>query len=251
MTKRVYFYCEPGSMEHYFYFEKADNAAQLEALYSLRYQVYCEERGFIPKDRYPDGRESDQYDDNSLHFGAYLSGGQVAGTVRLIKDDAVQQLPLFVKCDINEADLPADISGANSAEISRLAVSKEVRRRNGDGNLGVNAQAIRPMPMGRMGKRRLCPELILGLYKSMYHETKRRGIKYWLAAMEPSLAKLLSRFHFHFQEIGPEVDYYGIVKPYLANVEDIEWAVHNHDPELLKGFTEGLEPEFIPNLTSQ
>jgi len=249
MTKRVHFYCEPGSMEHYFYFEKADTATQLEALYSLRYQVYCEERGFIPKEMCPDRMESDQYDDKSLHFGAYLNGGQVAGTVRLVKEDLIQQLPLFVKCDINESDLPGDISGANSAEISRLAVSKEVRRRKGDGDLGVNVQAMRPM--GRNGKRRICPELILGLYKSMYHETKRRGIKYWLAAMEPSLAKLLSRFHFQFQEIGPEIDYYGIVKPYLANVEDIEWAVYSHDPQLFASFAEGLEPQYIPNLTSQ
>lgn len=237
-------------MEHYFYFERIKAPLKLEALYSLRYKVYCEERGFIPKEMCPDQRETDRYDDRSLHFGAYLLDGEVAGTVRLVKAPTINELPLFKRCAIDREALPYGVNGSNSAEISRLAVSKHMRRRRGDGTYSSDSPQTQPVSL-RSGKRRVCPELILGLYKAMYHETKRSGIKYWFAAMEPSLAKLLSRFYFQFEEIGPEVDYYGLVRPYVASVEDIEWAVHNRDPDLLSNFTDGLEDRYMPHLTRQ
>jgi hypothetical protein len=67
--------------------------------------------------------------------------------------------------------------------------------------------------------------------------------------MEPSLVKLLRRINIQFKEIGPEVDYYGSVKPYIASVSDIEWSIYTHSPELFASFTNGLDLTYIPTFT--
>ena len=44
------------------------------------------------------------------------------------------------------------------------------------------------------------------------------GITDWLAVMEPSLLRLLSRFGIDFAPLGPLVNYHGLRQPSHANV---------------------------------
>jgi len=80
----------------------------------------------------------------------------------------------------------------------------------------------------------------------MYQFSKRQGLTHWLAAMEKTLLRLLHRYQFGFKPIGPEVDYYGPVTPYLAEIAQMEEGVRQRHPELFAQFAQGLAPEFLP-----
>ena len=245
MPERIYFFCDRNNPVHYFHFEQLDGTRALADSYALRFQVYCTERGFLPEAAYPECQEVDEYDASASHFAGFHLNGDLAGTARLVHG-SLESLPLSRKCLVEPGALPADIGSAGVAEISRLAVSKTFRRRLMDGVLPETKEGTRenrPVPMQR---RRNCPELVLGLYKALYHQSKRAGTRYWFAAMEGSLAKLLNRFHFEFRPIGPETDYYGPVRPYVASLSDLEAAVHKNTPDLFWSFMDGLEPEHLP-----
>jgi len=80
-----------------------------------------------------------------------------------------------------------------------------------------------------------------GLYREMYQESKRLGITHWIALMEKSLWRLLSSHGFVFNQIGEEVDCYGPVFPYLADIAKIEQELRKKDPDLYEYFTQGLK----------
>lgn len=246
MRSRIHFVCDRRSMLSHFSFGLLRSRHDLLTSYALRFQVYCAERGLLPAANYPDGVESDDLDARSLHFGAfYCADESMAGTVRLILG-GLDRLPVATKCAIDPALMPRAALGGSVAEISRLAVSRHFRRRDTDGVLPDERAVAGALPASRRELRRGCPELVLGLYKAMYHETKRRGIEYWFAAMEHSLARLLQRFNFSFHPVGPEVDYYGPVTPYVARIDDLEAEVFANRPELLREMADGLEPWLMP-----
>src|SRR5690606_15783528 len=106
------------------------------------------------------------------------------------------------------------------------------RRRKNDGFYGfdtvsdfdgvdVNLTSTQAQATDNIPHRRSKPEIVLGLYKTMYQASKRQGITHWLAAMERSLLRLLTRYNIGFQPIGPELDYFGPVVPYIAAIADI------------------------------
>ena len=88
--------------------------------------------------------------------------------------------------------------------------------------------------------------MAFGLYRAMYQESKRTGILYWLALMEKSLWKLLSIHGLVFRPIGPEVDFLGPVRPYLAEIRQLEGGIASRFPQFLEYFVTGLEPELRP-----
>lgn len=211
-----------------FSFARAAGAEALDDIFALRFRVYCEERKLIDSREFPSTRERDEYDDRSLHFRAAGHDGSLLGTVRLVRSSSLR-FPLERYCAIPANAFPNG-TRESTAEISRLAISKARIRetlRNG------RSQASRP-------------NVVLGLFKVMYQESKREGITHWLAAMEPSLIRLLNHYHIPFKPIGPQIDYHGWVTPCLARVSDIEANIHRHCPEFLAQFFKGLEPEYLP-----
>jgi len=114
-----------------FEFRKVDQDKQLlDEIYRLRYKVYCDEWGFEKPEDHPDGIEIDDYDKHSAHFAAFWEdGGSMIGTVRLIRSSE-SGFPLFRHCTV-DADLSFLREDA-MGEISRLAISKELRRRRPD-----------------------------------------------------------------------------------------------------------------------
>jgi len=223
---------------------RIDGTDYLDGSYRLRYEVYCHEVGFLDARDYPDGRERDAYDADAIHFGAIRDDDQVVGTVRLVPWSG-RGFPMLDHCpvDIPEAQKP------HAVEVSRLAVSRMFRRREGDGLYGMAQDRAKLDEIPRQKgdpRRKPRPEVVVGLYKAMYHESKRLGITHWYAAMEPLLARLLARFNFVFRPIGPEVDYYGPVQPYMAAIDEIEKHVFRSSPIMFWAFCDGLESEFLP-----
>ncbi|PWB59891.1 MAG: PEP-CTERM/exosortase system-associated acyltransferase [Nitrosomonadales bacterium] len=237
----------------YFDFCVIDGTRYLQDSYALRYEVYCNEQHFLAPECYPSRLEIDSYDDHAIHVGAINREGVLAGTLRLVLPSALG-FPLLEHCSLfSEYDYLTDSANPaplSAVEISRLAVSKSYRRRANDGLYGVAETGDNMTPQQRDGeapRRRSRPELVLGLYRTMYQYSKRQGITYWLAAMEKTLLRLLHRYQFGFKPIGPEVDYYGPVTPYLAEIAEMEKGVRQRHPDLFAEFAQGLSPEFMPS----
>jgi N-acyl-L-homoserine lactone synthetase len=75
-----------------------------------------------------------------------------------------------------------------------------------------------------------------GLFREMYRASREAGICYWLAAMEPSLQRLLGRFGFEFSQAGDPIEYYGRVIPYVAEIETLEQRVADRRPGVFTYF---------------
>jgi len=226
-------------------FKRADSPEELDEIFRLRYQVYCNESHFLNPEKYPDGKESDKYDPFSVYFTASDQYGMI-GAMRIILDSTLG-FPFEEHCRgklrINVKDIPRK----RSVEVSRLVISKRFRRRTNDGltygpdfddsvtgsDLKDIAKRVRPMAFG--------------LYREMYQESKRRGITHWYALMEKPLCFLLRMHGFVFNPIGEDVDVYGMVTPYMAVVEDVERSVYKKSPEFANEyFIRGLEPQYLP-----
>jgi N-acyl amino acid synthase of PEP-CTERM/exosortase system len=210
----------------------------LETVFALRYKVYCIDCGFLPAKQYPDGLEHDEFDRHSSHFCAIDRHKQVVGAVRLVRPPVTKQFPYQEKCGriFDDVILPPR---ERCAEISRLVVDRNYHRRAGELPEGICVTYVedRPPPAG-VERRANRPEIVLGLYRALYQHSRREGIHYWYAAMERTLARALQRFHFEFEPIGPEGDYFGPVAPYLASLDDLERSVGQHNEALLRWFQE-------------
>lgn len=204
-------------------------AAYKQAL-QLRYQVYCVERDFLSPEDYPEGVETDEHDKGAAHFYAFDEDEELVGYVRLVSPDANLQFPIQRHCQV--VGLPALPCPSESAEISRLMVRADYRRRRGDRLSGVTAEQNSAAFAGE--RRHEAPQILMSLYRQMYAFSCESGIRYWYAAMEKPLARSLLRLRFAFEAIGPETDYYGPVAPYLADLRKLEANLGAHRPELLK-----------------
>jgi N-acyl-L-homoserine lactone synthetase len=198
---------------------RIDNDPELlEASYRLRYQVYCVERSFLSTADYPDQLERDEFDRYSLHLGVVDHHGELRATSRLI-EVSVFGLPLFRHCQIFPTEAERFRPTYRFAEVSRLCM----RRQRGD-----RASVIPTM------------------YKALYQFSKRAGYTHWLVATERGLHRLLTNFGFPFRPIGPQIDYFGPVAPYLMDFQEFDQIVLSGTRPHLATFTDGLEPEFHP-----
>ncbi|BCB26566.1 hypothetical protein SKTS_14520 [Sulfurimicrobium lacus] len=243
--------------QSHFDFSVIDNAANLRDSYALRYEVYCHERGFLVPENYPSRLETDYFDQHSIHVGGVNKEGMLVGTLRLVLPSPLG-FPLFEHCELfPEYQYLADPDRQDqfyAAEISRLAVSKSYRRRKNDGLYDLASEedgGAFERNGNEVAHQRHRPEIILGLYKAMYQASKRQGVTHWFAAMEKTLLRLLRRYNFDFKPIGPELDYYGPVIPYLAAISDIEAGVRQRCPDMLEEFVQGLEPELVPAIARE
>lgn len=216
-----------------FVFKKIDfnDSAMMEQLYRLRFEVYCRECNFIREADYPRQREQDEHDAQSVHFAAFNSYGEVVGTLRMILPGALP-LPIKTHCpDIH-------FEGTSYAEISRLVISRRLRRRAQD-QLYYEPQVEDIKVASNSGEflRRARP-MAFGLYREMYRESKRLGTERWYTLMEKGLWLLLAIHGFKFESIGDEVDFYGLVRPYLGKVSVIEQDVQKKFPQFFEYFVE-------------
>ncbi|MEQ9395863.1 GNAT family N-acyltransferase [Haliea sp.] len=183
----------------------------LQAIYRLRYRVYCEERGFFPPGDYPDGVECDAYDAHSVNFAAFDQDGLVAAAVRLVCPDEARGLPYQQHCPLFDDILLPD--PARSGEVSRLVLNKGFRTPPGGGSTGT---------------------VVMEVYRAMYQYSREQGIRYWYAAMERPLVRMLARIGVVFERIGPRADYCGPVAPYLLDLEELDRHLACCNPDFLQ-----------------
>ncbi len=216
-----------------------DEHELMQEVYKLRFQVYCRECGFIKEENYPQCLEKDEYDAQSVHFAALNDAGHVVGTMRMIVPGELN-LPIERHCpDITIKPDPLPEMGY--AEISRLVISKQLRRRRDDGMYYEPQVDDKKVNGAQNDFLRRAKPMAFGLYRELYHESKRRGITYWYALMEKSLWLLLRIHGFRFDCIGEEVDVYGPVKPYLGKLPVMEQEVRRKFPKFFEYFIENLD----------
>jgi len=232
-----------------FIFRKIDTPQLLQEAYKLRFQVYCKECNFIREADYPQGYETDEFDRHSVHFGAFErlpdgKEGRLIGSSRLILPTC-KKFPIEQHCP----DLAIDrnvVRREKCAEVSRLTISKLYRRRAHDGlYYEPRIEDTQVEDKGQYFMRRVRP-MAFGLYRAMYQECKRVDIRHWLALMEKTLWLLLKIHGFVFKPVGHEVDFYGMVTPYIVTIADLEKNVIQKFPQFVPFFMENLEPELQP-----
>ncbi|HOY08965.1 MAG TPA: PEP-CTERM/exosortase system-associated acyltransferase [Candidatus Omnitrophota bacterium] len=202
-----------------------DEPRLMDQIYRLRYEVYVSEFGYVDSKHYPDGLEYDRYDQQAQHFAAIDPDGDVVGAVRLILPGELA-LPLEEQCP--SAYNPKQVCAhVRFAEMSRLIISKKLRNRG---------PFIRPCQENRKACegnnsdvvcRCFAKCIIIGLCSYVFEESQRLNITHWYALMEKKLYLLLALYGFKFNSIGPEINYYGSVFPYVVSLLEIERSIHN------------------------
>jgi len=234
-----------------FRFGLVENPEVLKDTFRMRYEVYVQEFGFEKKEDHPGGLETDDYEEESIHFACLNESDSVVGTIRLVLDSP-KGFPLehAVRTTfVGEKPHPSKM-----AEISRLTVSKDLRRRKEDGMYGVESYLTQKeggvlpddgsIPEEMQGRKN--PIIVLGLYQVMYQESRRLGLTHWYMITEKKLFYALRKYGFLFHQIGEPVQYHGERIPYLGIIEEIEKKLINENPDMLKIMLTGLEKEYHP-----
>lgn len=214
-----------------------DRDKLLRGIFRLRYQVYVNEWRFEAAADHPGGLESDLYDAHSVHYFARdKNEGKIVATVRVILNSELG-FPIEKHFDIDEQIHPVDKD--RIGEVSRLAVSKEYRKRAIDRAIfGTGDYDPRHIPRyideGRNFRRHCEHELVRGLYLSIYRDSKQRQLTHWYAVMSRGLFIILKRWGISFRQVGPAKNYHGVRAPYLVSIESIEHSLATVNPRLLE-----------------
>lgn len=221
-----------------FDFRKISHDDQLlNEVYKLRYKVYCDEWGFERPEDHPGGLEQDEFDAHSAHFVAIRKHDQkLVGTSRIIFHSDLG-FPIEGHCHINEEIRNSDKT--HWGEISRLAVSKEFRKRVGDDSIYINEDPlIYDVDSTFKEKRKNENQIVIGLYRCIYRESLESGLTHLYAVMAKGLFLLLHRIGISFIQAGPGVEYHGIRTPYFGCIQEILDDFSRNNNNLYRCFIE-------------
>jgi len=237
-----------------FRFGEASTGELKNKIYRLRYEVYALEFGFENPDDFPDKLEKDIYDQYSVHFIALNEDDDIIGTVRMILNSE-KGFPVEHASEITDfEDRP---SPDKITEVSRLAVSKRLRRRPEDGMHGVESYitqaqgGVSDIPRQKADaekEKRQRPVIVLGLYRAVYHKCKELGITHMYMITEDKLFHALYKFGFIFKKVGKSVEYHGKRTPYATSWNTIEKHMNKNHPELLDFLLFKLDKKYHPIL---
>ena len=195
---------------------------RMDSIYGLRYKVYCEERGFENPADFPDGIETDEYDEHAVHF-ATIRNNRIIGTARIILNTG-NGFPLEKHATIN-GDILNCIHRENIGEISRFAFSKDYRKSfphkpvTDYQGFAASREALRTTEALEFES-----ETMIRLYRSIFKECRRKNLTHLIAIMADSLCRLLNKNGIAFIPIGPPVNYHGRRTPCICNIEK---TMHN------------------------
>lgn len=216
-----------GRLFHrYFEIVPATSDALRDEVFRIRYDVYCDELGWEEQDRYPDGREMDEYDRHAFHcLLLHKPSATYAGCVRLVhlpRDEPGIVLPFEDACAgrlYPEADAIFQRGRDGVGEISRLAVRSRFRRRENEHHA---PEGQLPDPEGPRDPRRKTPPISMGLYLAAACSGLTTGKHGVFALMEPKLARRLRGFGIHFHQVGDGIEHRGLRAPFYISREDLQ-----------------------------
>ena len=195
--------------------------------YRIRHAVYCEELGYEPARA--DGLETDAYDGRSAHcLLQSVRNDDFVGCVRLIladPNDPQAPMPFEALCkdalDRSIVD-PAALDRRTIAEVSRLAVVAQYRRRRGEQKVPLG---IDESDFGTPDRPRF-PYIAAGLYLGMIAQARHHGVNTLFMLTERRLAKQLARLGVNLRTIGTPIEHRGIRYPSMMSVQEVIDGLH-------------------------
>lgn len=239
---------------NYFHFEEVlPGTDGFDDYQEARYDVFCDELGRVQ----PTGQfnrrghpiETDRFDPYSRHFIArHKVSGVIAGFMRVIMPNRMG-LNVGDRYIIDQP-LPYGVTMDRVGEISRLAVTPGFRRRHSDEGKPVQGDPESEMTLRAEGMRQHQPELVLGLYREVYHLCQNEGVDYCVAAMDRRFSRLLNTLGFPFLAVGPVNE---TVSPprrvYLISAKEMERSLGSRENCILRFMQaqlKRLEPAPVP-----
>lgn len=189
----------------------------LEKVFRIRHQVYCEELGFEP--HRADQLERDEFDKHAIHCLLLHKPSQTyVGCVRLVMADSHAPelgFPFEQVCGRSPRWEDDRAGRKKFGEISRLAITANFRRPR---NFVAQVDGGRSLPDARDEEsRRLFPSIAVGLYLAVAAMGLSKGLEGVFAMMEPRLARQLSHFGIHCEQVGAAVEHRGTRVPYFIS----------------------------------
>lgn len=226
----------------YFKVVVADTPELLEEVFRIRFQVLCVEQRLPGFDisNYPDGLESDSYDQHSCHILLqHRDSGDFMGTVRLIMFDPMNPekpfpMELHTRFDPELFDI-TKLSRRHTAEISRFVILERYIRRRAD---RCTAKNIEGNKKNTVTERRCFPNIGLSFVVGILRLSAQYDLKNWVSVMDPALNRLLSYFGADLNPVGPLIDYHGLRRPYFIRIIDAVNKMHSKDREAWELATE-------------
>lgn len=208
----------------------------MEDVFRLRYRVYCEEKKFLPAADYPDGLETDEFDEISTHIIVHGEDTSPKGYLRVVESDDQRKLPLFAHGMTADAEFPIPAAGG-AVEISRMMVSSDYRKKLRSPDDGFRALGTLVDPPARNAS-----DLIqLKLLRLAYHRAMEIDARWFVAAIEPAQGRKLGMLGFPNRPIGPVADYYGSVRPHAIDMRELERKLQNDCPAVWAFFEDRSE----------
>ncbi len=217
---------------------RCDTPELVREAQKLRYQVYCVETGFEDPLENPGGLETDEADAHALHsLLVHKPSGAIAGTVRLIlpdPDKTHRGLPAIGLSPVLQAASYGSLPILQTAEISRFSISKQFRRRAGD---GLYPAASSPDVLN-INDPRVIPSITFGLMRAVVAMTREAGMTHLVAVVEPPLIRLLARFGIRFERTGERVDYHGVRHPLHRDMTELLREIYERDFDVWQTVTD-------------
>jgi N-acyl amino acid synthase of PEP-CTERM/exosortase system len=192
-----------------------------EEAFKIRHNVYCEELAF--EDVKPNGQEKDEFDEQSIFsLIKHKPSDTFTSCVRLVTSQQPDQLlPIEKYClgAITNTGLSPERFNRNEiAEISRLAVKADFRRRKADRYKGSATGVISETSYSEK-ELRCFPFIAIGLYMAAATMAMNTGIRHVYVMMEPRLARSMKFIGIAFEQLGAPIEYHGLRAPYYINPE--------------------------------
>ncbi|MBA6391062.1 PEP-CTERM/exosortase system-associated acyltransferase [Colwellia sp. BRX10-3] len=190
-----------------------------DEVFRIRHNVYCEELAFEKVKA--EGKEQDEFDAQSIFsMIKHKPSNTYTSCVRVVKSaNESELLPIEKYClaSIQNKELhPSNFPRHEIAEISRLAVKADFRRRKMDKFKGSAVGAIN-VPTYSETELRCFPFIAIGLYMAAATMSMETGVKHVYVMMEPRLARSMRFVGINFIQLGQAIDYHGLRAPYYIN----------------------------------
>ncbi len=195
----------------------------------LRYQVFCEERNRFDAKSHNNFSEEDHYDDHAAQtlLKDKISGEYIATARLILSTDREKPFHYPLEECITShnhvaIDMINNMPKIKTAEISRFAISKQYRKRY---------KKVTQNPPNEQKLVNTDALITIGLIKSLTKMSADNNVANWLAFMEPSLLRLLSRLGIHFETHGPLINHCGKRYACKKSIGDILNGIKATQPE--------------------
>ncbi|WP_326539080.1 PEP-CTERM/exosortase system-associated acyltransferase [Pseudorhodoferax sp.] len=212
------------NFNRFFTIAPAVRQEEKDHVFFIRHDVYARELGYEPVR--PDQKETDAYDPRSIYclMQTAEANKRLVGCARVVLTDPAAPdslLPFEKACkdslyrdQIDPAKLPRD----RVAEVSRLAVLSDFRRRRGEEHREV---AIDVSDFGDSQQPRF-PYIPVGLYMASVLMAQRHNIEYLFTLTEPRLAEHFAKLGVEIVPIGAPIEHRGMRVPSLIRAATVE-----------------------------